>query len=48
MWDKPQVLNWIANLLFGFAVVMLLFSFVLLLGINGLQWWSAHRHRGVA
>lgn len=30
------------------AVVMLLFSFVLLLSINGLQWWSAHRHRGVA
>lgn len=26
------------------AVVMLVISFVLLLIINGLQWWSAHRH----
>jgi sulfate transport system permease protein len=26
------------------AVVMLLISFILLLVINGLQWWSAHRH----
>lgn len=26
------------------AVVMLLVSFVLLLAINGLQWWSSHRH----
>lgn len=26
MWDKPQVLNWIANLLFGLAVVMLLYA----------------------
>lgn len=26
------------------AVVMLLISFALLLIINGLQWWSAHRH----
>lgn len=28
------------------AVVMLVISFVMLLAINGLQWWSAHRHRG--
>lgn len=26
------------------AVVMLLISFLLLLVINGLQWWSSHRH----
>jgi sulfate transport system permease protein len=26
------------------AVVMLVVSFVLLLAINGLQWWSSHRH----
>jgi sulfate/thiosulfate transport system permease protein len=26
------------------AVVMLVISFILLLIINGLQWWSAHRH----
>jgi sulfate transport system permease protein len=26
------------------AVVMLVISFVLLLGINGLQWWASHRH----
>lgn len=26
------------------AVVMLVISFILLLLINGLQWWSAHRH----
>jgi sulfate transport system permease protein len=26
------------------AVVMLVISFVLLLAINGLQWWSSHRH----
>ena len=26
------------------AVVMLLISFILLLIINGLQWWSSHRH----
>jgi sulfate transport system permease protein len=26
------------------AVVMLIISFVLLLGINGLQWWASHRH----
>ena len=26
MWDKPQVLNWIANLLFALAVVMLLYA----------------------
>jgi len=23
MWDKPQVLNWIANLLFGLATVLM-------------------------
>jgi len=27
------------------AVVMLVISFVLLLAINGLQWWSSHRHQ---
>ena len=27
------------------AVVMLAISFVMLLGINGLQWWAANRHR---
>ena len=26
MWDKPQVLNWIASLLFALAVVMLLYA----------------------
>lgn len=26
------------------AVVMLIISFLLLLAINGLQWWSSHRH----
>ena len=26
MWDKPQVLNWLANLLFALAVVMLLYA----------------------
>lgn len=26
------------------AVVMLVISFILLLAINGLQWWSTHRH----
>lgn len=26
MWDKPQVLNWIANFLFALAVVMLLYA----------------------
>jgi sulfate transport system permease protein len=26
------------------AVVMLVISFILLLAINGLQWWSSHRH----
>jgi sulfate transport system permease protein len=30
------------------ATVMLIASFLLLLAINGLQWWSACRHRGVA
>jgi sulfate transport system permease protein len=30
------------------AVVMLLASFVLLLAINALQWWSGQRQRGVA
>jgi sulfate transport system permease protein len=30
------------------AVVMLMVSFALLLSINLLQWWAAHRHRGVA
>jgi sulfate transport system permease protein len=30
------------------AVVMLLASFGLLLSINLLQWWTAHRYRGVA
>ena len=29
------------------AVVMLAISFVMLLAINGLQWWTANRHRGV-
>ena len=28
------------------AVVMLLASFLLLLGINGLQWWTGQRHSG--
>jgi sulfate transport system permease protein len=28
------------------ACVMLAISFVLLLTVNGLQWWSANRHRG--
>ena len=28
------------------AVVMLVISFVLLLAVNGLQWWSANRHHG--
>ncbi|WP_171001698.1 MULTISPECIES: sulfate ABC transporter permease subunit CysT [Methylophilaceae] len=27
------------------AVVMLVISFLLLLAINGLQWWSSHRHQ---
>lgn len=26
MWDKPQVLNWIANLLFGLAAVLILYG----------------------
>ena len=30
------------------ATVMLAISFVLLLAINGLQWWAAHRHSGEA
>jgi sulfate transport system permease protein len=30
------------------AVVMLVISFVLLLAINALQWWSVHRHQGEA
>lgn len=30
------------------ATVMLFASFALLLAINLLQWWSTHRHRGVA
>ena len=29
------------------AVVMLVISFILLLAINGLQWWSSHRHTAV-
>lgn len=29
------------------AVVMLLISFLLLFAINGLQWWSSHRHSAV-
>lgn len=28
MWDKPQVLNWIANLLFGLATVLMLYGLV--------------------
>lgn len=28
------------------ATVMLMISFVLLLAINGLQWWAANRHQG--
>jgi sulfate/thiosulfate transport system permease protein len=28
------------------AVVMLVISFIMLLTINALQWWTAHRHRG--
>ena len=28
------------------AVVMLVVSFVLLLGINSLQWWAARRNSG--
>ena len=28
------------------AVVMLFISFVLLLAVNGLQWWAANRHHG--
>ncbi|MES2770457.1 MAG: ABC transporter permease subunit, partial [Pseudomonadota bacterium] len=27
------------------AVVMLFFSFVMLLGVNALQWWAANRHQ---
>jgi len=30
------------------ATVMLVASFVMLLVINGLQWWSAHRYRAIA
>jgi len=30
------------------GIVMLSISFVLLLTINGLQWWMTHRHRGEA
>lgn len=26
MWDKPQVLNWIANLLYGLAAVLMLYA----------------------
>lgn len=28
MWDKPQLLNWIANLLFGLAVVLMLYGVI--------------------
>ena len=28
MWDKPQVLNWIANLLFGLATVLMLYGVI--------------------
>ncbi|PKO25994.1 MAG: cell division protein FtsQ [Betaproteobacteria bacterium HGW-Betaproteobacteria-8] len=28
MWDKPQVLNWVANLLFGLAVVLMLYGVI--------------------
>ena len=28
------------------ACVMLAMSFVLLLAVNGLQWWAANRHHG--
>ena len=28
------------------AMVMLMISFVMLLVVNGLQWWAASRHRG--
>ena len=28
------------------ALVMLMISFVLLLGVNALQWWAANRHQG--
>ena len=28
------------------AMVMLVISFVLLLAVNGLQWWAANRHHG--
>lgn len=28
------------------ALVMLVISFLLLLGVNGLQWWAANRHHG--
>lgn len=28
------------------ALVMLVISFLLLLGVNGLQWWAANRHQG--
>jgi cell division protein FtsQ len=30
MWDKPQALNWLANLLFGLATLVLLYAGVLL------------------
>lgn len=30
------------------AVVMLIISFVMLLSVNGLQWWAANRHRASA
>ncbi len=28
MWDKPQVLNWIANFLFGLATVLMLYGMI--------------------
>ncbi|CAG0974551.1 Cell division protein FtsQ [Methylophilaceae bacterium] len=28
MWDKPQILNWIANLLFGLATVLMLYGVI--------------------
>jgi cell division protein FtsQ len=31
MWDKPQILNWLANLLFGLASLIILYAGLLLL-----------------
>ena len=33
MWDKPQALNWLANLLFGLAVLLFLYAALLWPGV---------------